>query len=184
MTYVRSGQRILPSKEDIVRAMDRAKRPRDRALFSILYLTGHRIAEILLIRKMDVVVEEGFLVLNMAVLKRRESIIYRHKLYFGLSVPFVDNIIDFADSVSDGWLFKGYAGRPISTRQALNIIKSLNKRFWCHLFREYRATDLVEKHGANETELMVWFGWKHGKQAHQYVRRSSRMIKRFADKID
>jgi len=129
---------------------------RDKALISILWLTGARIQEVLNLTKEDILIDEDYLKIRLQTLKKRRKenenkfmITYRNLEFERDSNNIVmkeciNNIIEYYNSIAEGKLFK------ISQRWAREIInrvttETIQKRLAAHHFRHSRFTYLAEK---------------------------------------
>lgn len=161
-----------------------------RCLVAILYLTGHRISEVLLLKKNDLKLSEDYIYIKLKLSKKKRTIkkpiTQKHILKIAKSSPFTSYIIQYISALKDeDYLFESsyHYGQPFSRRWALNTITKLNDKAWCHLFRDTRVTKLLEA-GATEQQVIVWFGWNDGRPLSNYMHRSMRMIDELADKLD
>lgn len=130
--------------------------PRDKALISILWLTGARIGEVLLLTKDDILIDDESIKIKLKTLKKRRKenenkfmIDYRTiEFEVDSSNPVVKecikNIIDYYNMISEGRIFR------ISQRWAREIVnrvtkEAIEKRLAPHHFRHSRFTFLAEK---------------------------------------
>ena len=132
---------------------------RDRALFSILYVTGSRVSEVT--RKLTVgdieTTEESkrvFYLFRIQTEKRKKNIIRV------LPIPY-DTHKDFIDTINS--YIKGYAldkDMPLFTLSRNHVYRLALKEMSIHphLLRHIRTSHLAEA-GFTEQELRTWGGW-------------------------
>ncbi len=184
-TTVPRSKRKLPTdlltEEDIAKLIDAADHPRDRALIAVLWETGCRASELLLLRirnfKNDG--EVCFLDLNGKTGPRRVPIVW--------CVPHVNHWLSFHPSSKDPqsplWTLIGSSHKHYNLQYApllhllkkLTINAGLSKRVHPHLFRHSRATFLASR--LTEAQMKHFFGWTQGSDmAAIYVHLSGRDI--------
>jgi len=73
------------------------------------------------------------------------------------------------------------AGGFMNPTSAWKIVKHLNPKAYCHLFRRSLATTMAEE-GATEDELLSWFDWsdKSADIAHEYVSRGTKLTAKWS----
>ena len=126
-----------------------------------------------------------------------------------LSNPYVPYVLNWINKVSSGYLFPGNTkprilkvkakyrdstgrivekeyyykleGGHLSDARLRQLIKEINPKAYWHLFRESLATHMAE-HGATEEELMHWFDWSDPRIAHEYIKRGTKLIEKWADR--
>jgi integrase len=127
--------------------------------------------------------------------------------------PLTNCVIEWVQEISDpaSWIFPGDAHKRIlktvrkwrnregeevvkvytyidedegylSRETCWKIIKYLDRKLWVHLFRKSVATLMAER-GASEDELMAWFDWASPITAHKYVRKGTKLIERWTERI-
>lgn len=178
----------LRGKRDDVLSMDEveaminiADNIQVKAMVSLLWLTGCRVSELLLIRKKDFTVDvnNNRLLVNIITLKTRKKNLVktRRTLPISLEAPFIEYVIDYFSYVNpEDRMF------PFYRVKVWRMIKELNPSAWVHLFRDTRNTRLAEQ-GVGTHQLMVWNGWTNSKTANEYVRRSGALLDNIADKV-
>jgi len=173
------------SRREITQVIRSEKVPRNRALMSLLYLTGARISEALLAKRKDmwkeVIGEEGFIVIRMRTLKKYD-IIDKHLNADGTktfttrlrtehrNIPIrisrdrdiLNHLIGWANSKRSGELLF-----PISRQWAWKI---MNKHgFFNHYWRHCRNTHLVTQRNFTDQDLVKFHGWADSKPATIYT---------------
>lgn len=156
-----SGWRAL---ERLVR---KAERPMVKGLIALLFETGCRVSEAVLIRRDMVELEEGFLTIYGApVLKKRKSAEMRSRMRnipIPLKEPLVKPLLDWIDGSSYERLI------PRGRNWAYKQVRKVDDAWWPHRFRAERATQLVVEYGFNVPMLMRWFNWSDTKSPTVYV---------------
>jgi integrase len=153
-----------PSKEDIEEFIEKIGDKTDRALLSLIFLTGARISEtIRMIKKDDFSMDESdtHIVLTIHTKKRKKGIEIR-KVPINRSEKLTMNILSYIETLQpEDVLFK------FSRQRALKRLKKYNKNMWLHLFRHARATDVAPD--LNDQEMVTMFGWSDARPATTYV---------------
>jgi len=126
-----------------------------------------------------------------------------------LNNPYIPYVTSWLSKVHTGYLFPSYTkpriikvkakytdktgnlvekeyyykhdGGHLSDARLRQLIKEINPNAYWHLFRESLATQMAE-HGATEEELMHWFDWSDSRVAHEYVKRGTKLIEKWADR--
>jgi integrase len=160
---------------------------RDKALISLLYLTGSRPGEIVLNRKAnegfkktDITFDGKFVILKIKTLKlgkrgknKGKFIIDERELEIPKKAPFMNHILRWQKKCQNEFLFE------ISTTRVWQIIdKASDKRLTPYNFRHSRFTKL-RKLGASKDDLMEFKGAKDIRSVEPYLhaRRIGRKLK-------
>jgi len=126
-----------------------------------------------------------------------------------LKHPYVQYVLNWVNKIQEGYIFPGSTGRKVikvkakyrdrsgnlvekeyqyeregghlSDARMRQLIKLINPNAWWHLFRESLATQMAEM-GASEEELMHWFDWSDPRVAHEYVKRGTKLIEKWAER--
>jgi integrase len=126
-----------------------------------------------------------------------------------LEHPYVPYVLRWVNRIQEGYVFPSYTkpriirvktkwknekgetvekeysytleGGHLSDARLRQLIKQVNPNAWWHLFRESLATYMSEM-GATEEELMHWFDWSDPKTAHNYVKRGTKLIEKWAER--
>lgn len=155
-----------------------------KALISLLYLTGHRVSEVLELRKDDFRVVDDKVNISIYVQKRREP--YKHTVWFSLSkTPYIDLVIEYVESVeSEKLLFESEYGldKPMTRQYVGKILKTLNPRIHPHLFRHTRAT-LFARMGYTPYQIQIWFGWKTPTESNKYIAKGTILLGNMGENI-
>lgn len=138
-------------------------RLRALALLSIFRRTGKRRSEVATLERDDLAITGNNLSITFTVVKKRKKsvIAKRREKQIPLSDPLAQHIINYWNWMrineprckfvfpSIRSIFGGalafYQDKHISGRQILRIIKELNPKAWCHLFRETVGAEVVKK---------------------------------------
>lgn len=181
---------------------------RDRALISILYLTGARIEEVvglkdhnkkyivppLKVGQIQKYNDDFYIIKEMPVLKRRAELKLDINNEYILDTP-KRNVPIFIKKELPFWnFFKQYLDFVYLKTKNDNAIlfKMTYQRAWQitnkytkmfnHLFRHSRASHLVEHYNFADEQLRTFFGWATNQMASNYVHLNmSNIIKAMAD---
>ena len=155
---------------------------RDKALISILYLSGCRITEIVgserhrvpaMLRKQIGMYElDGASFLNIfevPTLKRRNYLKRSIPIYAMKESPFIENIINYINEIDENRiLFINNRDTALSRAYVFKICIK-HTTFSPHYFRHLRATHLVTEYKFTDSELVKFFGWKDSRMAEFYI---------------
>lgn len=155
----------LISEEELLRAIEYAQHPRDKALISLLYETGARIGEIGTLKISNLLFDDKGCVVNITQGKtgaRRIRIISSVSLLTTwLNIhPFRDN------PDAPLWVNLNKNKAAVKYNALSKTIKEsflragIKKRIHPHLFRHSRATFLAEH--MTEFQMNQYLGWKQG----------------------
>ena len=163
------------SREELLYTINQAPSLRDRALISILYVTGARVSEIVgnkvtppLIKKQlgaQTVNGIKFLcIFGLHTLKGRT--VKKRTIYIR-----IDTEKFFCDIINEYCLQIG-EDEPLFKMQRVQAWGIVNKwtTYFPHYFRHLRATHLVTMYKFNNTQLKEFFGWSNSNLADFYVR--------------
>lgn len=135
-------------------------RLRAKALVS-LFITGKRREEVATLETADLEVKEGFLYITFMVVKKRKKKVLatRRIKRFPVESKYAQYIMDYQSWMKKNhpeckYLFPSvtsvfglglafHKDKHLSGRQILRVIKQLNPKAWCHLFRETRGAEVV-----------------------------------------
>jgi len=168
MTNVKVNRKDVLSEDEIESMIKRAEqleddyfRLRALALVSIFYKTGKRRAEVANLEMDDLKVKGKYLSITFTVVKKRKKNVMstRREKLLPLDDRFTKYIMDYWSYMKRNhpecrFLFPSvrsffgeslvfYPNRHLSGRHILRIIKQLNPRAWCHLFRETMGAKIV-----------------------------------------
>ena len=144
-----------------------------KAFLAMLYLTGSRPAELILMQKNNIQITDENVFFTIKTLKRG----YDRTIILSRNTPFMDLILEYFDS-SAGNLFS----MDLSTYKKM-IYKVSDNNLMPYSFRHFRLTYIAVKLGANPYELKYWKGAKDTRSVDAYVHLSGSHLKKFADKI-
>lgn len=137
-------------------------RLRALALLTIFRRTGKRRSEVAVLEMGDLEIKEENLSLTFTVVKKRKKsvIAKRREKQIPLSDPLAQHIVNCWNWMRKNYpkskylfpstrsVFGGslafYHDKHLSGRQILRIIKELNPKAWCHLFRETVGAEVVK----------------------------------------
>jgi len=167
MTFVRVQRKDVLSSEEIeemIRSADSLKneyfRLRAKCLIS-LFASGKRREEVASLGLNDIYVDGQFLYVRFTVVKKRkkQTITKVRTKKYPLNSRFTQYILDYWNwmkkhqpeckylfpSITNvfGQALAFHKDKHLTGRQILNIIKELNPKAWCHLFRETRAANVI-----------------------------------------
>lgn len=141
----------------------------------LLYITGARPAEILMLNKGDFIVSDTEVRIQIKTLKRGLD---RTLVFDKLSTPFIHILIGCLGKKEEGRIFSFSSGARL--RQIID--KASEKKFAPYTFRHSRHYKLAEE-GATVYDLMAWKGAKKLDSVMPYVIKSGQMIEKLKDKI-
>ena len=147
---------------------DEFLRMRAKALWSLLYIVGKRISEVITleINDIEVLEDRGLLRIAFLVEKKRTTLALarkKHKL-IRLSNPYIKYFLEYYEYIKKlgcRYVFpsgrqvnlRNYrdyivdCSRPMTRQTAWKIVVSLGPMTWPHLFRETKAAKIVKKYG-------------------------------------
>jgi len=146
-----------------------------------LFKTGKRRAEVAALEVADLKVQGDFLYIAFTVVKKRKKTVLalQRTKRFPLSSPHARRILAYWNHMKKvypkckylfpsvtsvfGQAFIMHEDKHLSGRQILRIIKQLNPRAWCHLFRETRGAEVVraDEKRLGEASIMTVYRVKH-----------------------
>jgi hypothetical protein len=167
----------VPSWDELARRIGEVESPRERAFFSMLYLTAGRITEILWssrfgtpgVRPCDIrfMMHAGKEIMVVKIVNRKNRIHHEKELpvVVELEAPLVKFIRDYADSMPDKtasmFHFNAVTGWGF-TRKHLG--------FTPHFLRHCRLTHLsAPPYRYDHMRLMKYAGWTNTVQADRYI---------------
>jgi len=168
MTNVKVKRKdVLSSNEidEMFKAADRIsneyQRLRAKAIVS-LFITGKRRQEVATLEKDNLKVEGDYLYVTFTVVKKRKKSIMAtsRTKRFPLKSRYAQHIIEYKEWLEEKqpeckYFFPSVRNvfamalsfsqdNHLTGRQILNIVKGLNPRAWCHLFRETRGAAVIK----------------------------------------
>ena len=163
-------------REDVNQMIAKSDRRDKKVLIAILFLTGARVSEALMLRKKDFRVREDKLLIRKPVLKRRE--VYNHTVPISINSPFVKSIIGYINELDDeeDKLFN------FKRTSAWIYIKKVSPDAYPHLFRHSKLTRLAEM-GATEYQIQTFAGMKDSRTPSNYVKTSGKLIEPLAEVV-
>jgi len=183
----------------LLRLVEAAEKPRDRAFLATLFETGGRVSETLALRRdnFDVITEEGVIVVKgMPLLKRFRKLseytdedgvtrwetetleATRRPFPILMAEPLAPIVVEWVEA-SEGLLFPSpRRPGPLSRFWAYKLIKKISEETgvpcWPHWFRSQRASQLVADYGFEVIDLVDYFSWRKSDIALTYARRGWR----------
>ena len=158
----------IVTKADAQAMIDRARNPRDKALFALLYLTGARESELIELREKDIIasIEEKLVYIRLTTKKLgrvKGFVIGDRTLEIPRDAPFMDAVINWA-SIKPGLLFE------INESRVRQLVYEYSDNRFCPMnFRHSRLTKL-SRAGASVDELMYFKGAADLKSVGSYIR--------------
>lgn len=133
-------------------------------LYSIIYLTGSRASEALMLTPEHFSEREGYLlVTNQLVLKHRKSYPRSYPIRKDeLLMPYLQDAINQTSA--------GQRLIPYSYSWVYKQITSINDNLFPHYLRAYRATQLILEYNYGVYELMDYFGWSKSDTPSNYIK--------------
>jgi integrase len=167
----------LLSENDVIKLINAARSPRDKAFLAMLYETGCRIGEILFIKIRQINFDQygGYVVVDGKTGPRRIRLIS--------SVPYLTDWLNAHPQKNspDAWLWTGPRCRCLKYNSVLSLFARISKRadikkhIHPHLFRHSRATFLANH--LTEAQMKEYFGWvRSSDMATVYVHLSGRDV--------
>ena len=138
---------------------------RDAALFSIFYLTGARVSEIVkLMKKKDWNFDESeeYVVVKVFNEKRKVGIKIRNTP-IRKNDEFMWFVNDYLKSIKD----ENEIMFPFTRQTAWRRLKKYDDRLWPHLFRHSRFTEVATK--LTDQELAQFAGWTDSRPSKNYI---------------
>lgn len=164
-----------PTEKEVYDFIERLDSLRDKALFAILYLTGARISEVVrIMRKKDLDYDTStdHVVVKLYTEKKRQGIEIG-KVPFRKNEPVAHYIREYLQQFSspDDLIFN------ISRQAAWYRVKKADSRYFNHLFRHSRLTELAQdrkvdgeyKRGMTDYQLKQFARWTDSRPASTYV---------------
>lgn len=159
-------------------------KPWVKSLIVFLYLVGPRITEAVKIKRKDIWVEDGRMVVRIYALKKRAKLqtayaTNAHLLHISLNAPFLQEVLlPYIERITDPearvWRY--------SRQWAWVQLKKANPKISPHIFRHDRLTKLALL-GADPFTIQDWAGWSDVRPASYYVHATGNLAAKFADKI-
>lgn len=175
--------RYTYSRHDILRYPEVAqmvKRARPlwlKALIVLLWYTGARQSEILLLQPEDFCLEDGVCRILLPTMKRRKVgpfKSFRRTLTLPLKLPMFHYVLEHLRSVPPGTrLFYPHSDLKRARTASYARLKRLNPACSPHLFRHSRLTLFAEQ-GADLWALTEWAGWTSPAPAATYLHTAGR----------
>lgn len=177
----------LPTPQEVLRLIQKARNYRDKCLVALLYETGARIGEISNIRLSDIVFEKEYAVLKLRG-KTGERVVPIRNSYEYLKTWYENHPLkndsralkekkDFMFIVLSN--HNKYEplnyGSLVRTLKRLGKEANIDKRLNPHSFRHARASDMAKE--LTEAQMNQYFGWTQGSEmTSTYVHLSGRDI--------
>jgi len=152
--------------------------PEVQGLFAILFSTGARVSECLMLHSDMFVIEDDtwLTVFRAPVLKKGTKTALADKyrnIPIRLDEIMCQYMMDFVEE-QDGFLFR-------KTRQwAWQSLVNVDEHWWPHRVRSERATQLHIEYNYQVPQLMKFFNWSDPKEALAYVRLATSDLKDIA----
>lgn len=157
---------ILKEKE-VIKTIYDCSEPDVKAIASIMWMTGCRISEVLLLKLVDIKNHDDYIEFNMPTMKQRSVVLPRRRLLIPKSSIFYPYIRDYINSIHPK--FDERQVFECTSWHVWYVLKKANPNIYPHLFRHSAATRLSEK--VDVFDLKYQFGWKKIEMAMKYVHR-------------
>jgi len=139
-------------------------------LFAIIYLTGSRASESLLLTPEHFIHKDGYLlVTNHPVLKRRKFFPRTYPIRMDeVLMPYLLNALGETNAGENlipwgyDWVYKR--------------ITRINNQLFPHYLRAYRATQLLTEYNYGVFDLMNYFGWGKSETPTEYIRLTAKEL--------
>ena len=162
---------VVLTKDEIKRMLDSTKNKKHKLLIGLLYCTGMRVSEAVNIRVQDFLLDE-----KKAFVKYGKG---KKERFVTLSNNFIKHLQSYVKKkkIKSSYLFT-YKGKPISTRQALRIVKNaasranITKKAFCHALRSSFATHLLDS-GIDIRQIQEFLGHSSLETTQRYTKVSS-----------
>jgi integrase len=184
-TSIRKNRKMLPDdilkEDDIIKLIEAANNPRDKAIIALLFDAGIRAGELLSLRRKDADLEgtPAHITVTGKTGPRKIPILF--------SVPYLARLLDINNGLKPNdslWMSIGswsnldspldYSGLRMMIKR-LTAKAKINKRIYPHLFRHSRASYYANM--LTEQQLKAFFGWTgDSKMTATYVHLSGRDI--------
>ena len=175
---VRLPDQIL-TKDEVLRLIEAARTPRDRAFVSLLYDTGGRIGEILFLRIRGIEFDKYGAVVSVPHFGKTGS----RRVRIVSSVPYLQEWLNkHPDKRNpDAYIWTGPHSQAMAYSAVRSMLGRLSKKAGItkptnpHAFRHARATHLASH--LTEAQMKIFFGWTQASDmAATYVHLSGRDV--------
>jgi len=149
-----------------------------KAFFSLLYLSGCRISEIIPYPKKKLeglkrgqieinnIEDKQFLVLkNVPILKRQKGIYKNIPIPLHREVPIVSNVLNYINNITDDRVLFPFTQQRIYRESE----RQFGKTIFPHLLRHFRVSILTSDYGFSEAETVHFIGWSDSRAASTYT---------------
>ncbi|MBI2558649.1 tyrosine-type recombinase/integrase [Candidatus Woesearchaeota archaeon] len=179
------SEKKLPTvltKEEIKKLLTAAENPKHRLLIEFLYSSGLRVSECVSLKIDDLDLSE-----KMGKIRHGKG---NKERYIILSDSLIQHLNDYMGKKKDGSpnIFS-VNGRPITARQAQNIVKEsakkagIKKRVFCHALRSSFATHLLEA-GTDIRVIQELLGHSDLSTTQIYTKVSTQQLKKVKSPLD
>lgn len=154
----------LPTIDDINKMLETTSSPFYKAMISLLYESGARISEVLMVKVSDIVETDKGMLVHVHQTKTGND---KRPILCLQSGQYIRNLIMYGSLSKDDYLFKSpdNPDKPIYPENARETIKriakksGIDKRITPHVFRHAQATEMLVQ-GYQETIINKKLGWK------------------------
>lgn len=154
----------LPTVEDINKIIETTSSPFYKAMISLLYESGARISEALMVKVSDIAETDKGMIVHV---HQTKTGIDKRPILCLFSGQYIRNLIMYGGLTKTDYLFKSpdNPDKPIYAANARETIKriakraGIEKRITPHVFRHAQATDMLVQ-GYQETIINKKLGWK------------------------
>ena len=169
MPKIKTVRDDILTKEEVVQTINDCKDSQMRAIISMMWITGCRVGEIVLLKLKDLKDEQDYVAINMPTLKQRKTVMPRRQILFPKSSEFYVYVKNYVNSIHPK--FPENALFEYSPFTIWYNMKKANPNIYPHLFRHSRATILSES--VDIFDLKYTFGWASMDMPQRYVHRKN-----------
>ena len=179
------SEKKLPTvltKDEIKKLLGAIKNPKHKLLVEFMYSSGVRVSECVNLKAEDLDINE-----KIGKLKHGKG---NKERYIILSDNLISHLNDYLKNKKDNSQFIfSVKGRPITTRQAQNVVKDaakkagIKKRVFCHALRSSFATHLLEA-GTDIRIIQELLGHSNLATTQIYTKVSTQQLKKVRSPLD
>lgn len=171
------------TKNEIKNILASIKNIKHKVLIKLMYSSGMRVSEAVSIKVNDFVLDEKIAFVRAGKGEKDRMVILSDSL-----IKDIKEYLETRENESE-FLFTGYSGKHISTRQADKILKKaafdagINKNVFCHSLRSSFATHLLEE-GTDIRVIQELLGHANLATTQRYTKVSRKQLKDVVSPLD